>query len=60
MNQSFWTIILVTGLFIGFLVGYSLAPMVNVEKEPQAKQTSGEDMQSLYKKLSQEAGAKKE
>lgn len=30
MNSSFWTMILITGIFIGFLMGYSIPPMVEV------------------------------
>ena len=61
MKQSLWTIILVTGVFIGFLVGYSLSPMIKVgmigNGLPSADKNSEAemDMADFYRKLSSEA-----
>ena len=30
MSSTLWTMVLVTGIFIGFMMGYSVPPMVEV------------------------------
>ena len=61
MNTTFWTMILITGIFIGFLMGYSVPPMVEVgmigggdNAEMGVKSEIDEDMEEYYRSLSQE------
>lgn len=63
MNRTFWTMILITGIFIGFLMGYSVPPMVevgmigggdNVKVGP--KSDMDQDMEEYYRSLLQEDG----
>jgi hypothetical protein len=53
--------ILITGIFIGFMMGYSLPPMVEVgmigggdSAEMGVKSEIDEDMEEYYRSLSQE------
>lgn len=53
--------ILITGIFIGFLMGYSVPPMVEVgmigggdSAEAGLKSDIDEDMEEYYRSLSQE------
>jgi hypothetical protein len=53
--------ILITGIFIGFLTGYSVPPMVEVgmigggdDAEVGVKSEIDEDMEEYYRSLSQE------
>ena len=53
--------ILITGMFIGFLTGYSVPPMVEVgmigggdSSEAGPKSDMDEDMEEYYRSLSQE------
>lgn len=61
MNTTFWIVFLVTGIFIGFLMGYSVPPMVEVGMigggdghEIGVKSGIDEDMEKYYRSLSQE------
>jgi len=62
MSNSLWAIILVTGLFTGFLMGYSVPPMVEVGMigggggaEFGLKGGMDEDLEEYYRSLSLEA-----
>jgi hypothetical protein len=62
MSNSLWAIILVTGIFTGFLMGYSVPPMVEVGMIGGGGQTEiglkGEmdlDLEEYYRSLSLEA-----
>ena len=61
MNRNFWTMILITGIFIGFLMGYSVPPMVEVgmigggdNAEIGLKSEVDEDLEEYYRSLSLE------
>ncbi|MEN8198326.1 MAG: hypothetical protein ABFS30_17790 [Pseudomonadota bacterium] len=61
MTRTLWTMILITGIFIGFLMGYSVPPMVEVgmigggdDAEVGVKSEIDEDMEEYYRSLSQE------
>jgi len=61
MNTTLWTMILITGIFIGFLMGYSVPPMVEVgmigggdNVEMGVKSEIDENMEEYYRSLSQE------
>jgi len=62
MSNSLWAIILTAGLFTGFLMGYSVPPMVEVgmiggagDAAIGAKGGIDEDMEEYYRSLSLEA-----
>ena len=63
MSNSLWAIILVTGIFTGFLMGYSVPPMVEVgmiggggdAAGPGPKDGLDADMEEYYRSLSLEA-----
>ncbi len=61
MNRNFWTMILITGIFIGFLMGYSVPPMVEVgmigggdSSKAGLKSDMDQDMEEYYRGLSLE------
>lgn len=61
MNRTLWTMILITGIFIGFLMGYSVPPMVEVgmigggdSSEAGLKSDMDQDMEEYYRSLSLE------
>ena len=60
MSNSLWTIILVTGIFTGFLMGYSVPPMVEAGMIGGGKADVGlagevdEDLEEYYRSLSVE------
>ena len=63
MNRTFWTMLLITGIFIGFLMGYSVPPMVEVgligggdNAKVGLKSEMDEDLEEYYRSLSQEDG----
>ena len=62
MSNSLWAIILVTGIFTGFLMGYSVPPMVEVgmiggggDAEIGLKGGMDADLEEYYRSLSLEA-----
>ncbi len=62
MSNSLWAIILVTGIFTGFLMGYSVPPMVEVGMigggDPVGVQGGlDEDLEEYYRSLSLEPDA---
>ena len=61
MKSGLWVVILVVGGFMGFLMGYSLPPMIEVgmigaegEQSIGLKSEVDKDMEEYYKKLSEE------
>ena len=61
MTRTLWTMILITGIFIGFMMGYSVPPMIEVgmigggdNVEMGVKSEINEDMEEYYRSLSQE------
>jgi hypothetical protein len=61
MKSGLWVVIIVVGSFMGFLMGYSLPPMIEVgmigsgEQQPVGIQTEvSEDMQEYYDNLLKE------
>jgi len=61
MTRTLWTMILITGIFIGFMMGYSVPPMVEVGMigggegaEMGVKSEIDENMEEYYRSLSQE------
>ncbi|WP_455211978.1 hypothetical protein [Kaarinaea lacus] len=61
MKSGLWVVIIVVGSFMGFLMGYSLPPMIEVgmigggEKQEIGIQTEvTEDMQEYYNNLLKE------
>lgn len=62
MSNSLWAIILVTGIFTGFLMGYSVSPMVEVGMigggDGKVGPTGGldENLEEYYRSLSLEPG----
>jgi len=61
MNGTLWTMILITGIFVGFLMGYSVPPMVEVgmigggdSSKAGPKSDLGQDMEEYYRGLSLE------
>jgi len=62
MSRTLWTMILVTGVFIGFMMGYSVPPMVEVgligggeNAEVGLKSEVDEDLEEYYRSLSTES-----
>ena len=62
MSNSLWAIILVTGLFTGFLMGYSVPPMVEVgmiggggNAEIGLSGEMDDELEEYYRSLSLEA-----
>lgn len=62
MSNSLWAIILVTAIFTGFLMGYSVPPMIEVgmlggddDAGPGLKGGLDADMEEYYRSLSLEA-----
>ncbi len=57
MKSSLWTVVVLVAGFIGFLMGYSLSPMIESGMIGGAPGTAGikaevsEDMQEYYSKL---------
>lgn len=63
MSNSLWSIILVAALFTGFLMGYSVPPMVEVgliggsgDEEVGLKGGIDKEMEEYYRSLQLEAG----
>jgi hypothetical protein len=63
MGSTFWTMILITGVFIGFLMGYSVPPMVEVgmigggdSAKVGLQSEIDQDMEEYYRSLLQEDG----
>jgi len=61
MKRTYWAMILITGIFIGFLMGYSVPPMVEVgmigggdNAEIGLKSEVDEDLEEYYRSLSLE------
>jgi hypothetical protein len=61
MDSTFWTMILITGIFVGFLMGYSVPPMVEVgmigggdSAEVGLQSEIDQDMEEYYRGLSLE------
>lgn len=61
MKSGLWVVILVVSIFMGFLMGYSLPPMMEVgmigggeNEEIGLKSDVNEDMEEYYKQLSQD------
>ena len=61
MKSGLWVVILVVGLFMGFLMGYSLPPMIEVgmiggEKDQSIglKSDVDKDLEEYYKSLQDE------
>jgi hypothetical protein len=61
MTRTLWTMILITGIFIGFLMGYSVPPMVEVGmiggsdgEKAGIKSEIDQDMEEYYRSLSLE------
>jgi len=61
MSKSLWAMILVTGVFIGFMMGYSVPPMVEVgligggdNAKIGLKSEVDEDLEEYYRSLSLE------
>jgi hypothetical protein len=57
MSNSLWTIILITGIFTGFLMGYSVPPMVEVgmiggKADIGLAGEVDEDLEEYYRSLS--------
>lgn len=59
MSSTLWTMILVTGIFIGFMMGYSVPPMVEVgmigggeDAEVGLKTDMDQDLEEYYRSLS--------
>lgn len=62
MSRTLWTMILVTGVFVGFMMGYSVPPMVEVgligsgdNAEVGLKSEVDEDLEEYYRSLSAES-----
>ena len=62
MKNGLWIVILVVAIFMGFMLGYSLPPMIEVGmiggKPDQAiglKSDVNKEMEEYYKELQQEA-----
>ena len=58
MKSGLWVVILVVGLFMGFMMGYSLPPMIEVgmiggdeNQQIGIKDEVSEDLDEYYKKL---------
>jgi hypothetical protein len=61
MKSGLWVVILVVAIFMGFLMGYSLPPMIEVgmigggqDEAIGLKTDVDEDMEQYYKQLSQD------
>jgi len=61
MKSGLWVVILVVAIFMGFLMGYSLPPMIEVgmigAEQDEAigiKTDVNDDMEEYYKQLSQD------
>ena len=61
MSSTYWTMILITGVFIGFLMGYSVPPMVEVgmigggdRAEVGLQSEMDQDMEEYYRSLLQD------
>jgi len=61
MGSTYWTMILITGVFIGFLMGYSVPPMIEVGMigggegaEIGLQSEMDQDMEEYYRSLLQE------
>lgn len=61
MKSGLWVVILVVAIFMGFLMGYSLPPMIEVgmigagqDEAIGLKTDVNEDMEQYYKQLSQD------
>ena len=61
MSSTYWTMILVTGIFLGFLMGYSVPPMVEVgmigggdSAKVGLQSEMDQDMEEYYRSLLQE------
>ncbi len=62
MNNSHWAVILIAGLFTGFMMGYSVPPMVEVgmigggaDAEIGLKGGVDDELEEYYRSLSLEA-----
>ena len=61
MTQTLWTMILITGIFVGFMMGYSVPPMVEVgmigggaSEAPGLDTEVDQDLEEYYRSLSVE------
>lgn len=59
MSRTLWTMILITGVFVGFMMGYSVPPMVEVgliggghNTELGLKPEVDENLEEYYRSLS--------
>ena len=63
MRSTLWTMILITGIFVGFMMGYSVPPMIEVgligggeKAEVGLKSEVDENLEEYYRSLSVEGG----
>ena len=61
MKNGLWVVIIVVGVFMGFLMGYSLPPMIEVgmigggeQQQVGLQPEVSDDMQEYYKNLLKE------
>lgn len=59
MNKSLWKVVVVVAAFLGFMVGYSIPPMVEVgifssDGVARVQDTVDEEMQEYYENLLKE------
>lgn len=64
MRSTLWTMILIAGIFVGFMMGYSVPPMIEVgligggdSAEVGLKSDVNEDLEEYYRSLSVEGGS---
>ena len=62
MTRTLWTMILITGIFTGFLMGYSVPPMIEVgmigggdNTKVGLKSEVDEDLEEYYRSLTLES-----
>jgi len=58
MKNDLWVVIVITVTFVGFLIGYSLPPLVetglltgNTDQQAEITRELGKDMEQYYKDL---------
>ncbi len=58
MKNDLWVVIVITVTFVGFLIGYSLPPLVetglltgDTDKQAEITRELGKDMEQYYKDL---------
>ncbi len=60
MKKSLWIVVVIVAAFLGFLVGYSVPPMVEVGmiggsgEQPRARDELSKEMQEYYEELLKE------